>query len=520
MIITADERNYLMEGMHGLLRDYDYHYSDKALSKIITEWSKKKAPLIEAFKKHPNYLDGKFMIAFDTDYERPMNTDGAREFWSFLEDKAFYPLKDGVPEEIIEQRNYDCCTCLPDALWQFFRRLPDIAVRTISDDTANTLNSLVPAVRAHKGEKTSRVINRLCQYLGYDKADGYNREFAKFADSLSPMKITRHTVLSINPLDYLTMSFGNSWSSCHTIDKANKRRMPNSYHGCYSSGTMSYMLDGASMVFYTVDSAYDGTDYWLEPKINRQMFHYCADKLVQGRLYPQDNDGASHLYTDNRVVVQEIIAHIFDFPNLWKLETGIEAASRYIISAGTHYKDYRNFSNCTLSMVKDSQNEDKFKVGANPICVRCGKRHTTEDNICCCSEVECAHCGYDVDIGDAIEIDGRFYCEECVSRCPICGENVVEDDMVYVDSEDRNVCPHCIEEHYTRCEYCGEYVYNDDATHIEDRDIYVCESCADAHCFFCEECERYFSADARYPYNDKDLCEKCYEECIRQEEAS
>ena len=520
MIITASEHNYIMEGMHRLLSEYEYIYSDKALNKIVNEWSKKKAPLIEAFKRHPNYLEGKFMIAFDTNYERPMDDRGARAFWEWLEWNVVHELKNGVPDEIKRKRDEDGCLCLPDELWNFFTNLHLFAVRTISDGTAEMLNRMVPEVRAHKGEKTSRVINRLCKYLGYDKAADYNREFAKFADSLSPMTITRHTVLSINPLDYLTMSFGNSWSSCHTIDKTNKRGMPNSYHGCYSSGTMSYMLDGTSMVFYTVDSAYDGNDYWVEPKINRQMFHYCADKLVQGRLYPQDNDGASNLYTDNRVIVQQIISTIFDFPNLWKLETGTEAAGRYIKTRGTHYRDYKHYSNCTLSVKKDSENTDFIDVGANPICVTCGHRHTTEDNICCCSEVVCAHCGYEVDISDAIEINGRYYCSDCVTTCPICGENVMEDDMVYVDGEDRSVCPHCIEEHYTRCDDCGEYVYSDDATHIEDKDIYVCENCADEHYFFCEECERYFSTDARYPYGGEDLCEHCYEERISQEDAS
>ena len=58
-----------------LLDEYDYEYTTDALDSIIDEWAKQKAPLIEAFKNHPNYVDGKFMIVFDTNYDREINTD-------------------------------------------------------------------------------------------------------------------------------------------------------------------------------------------------------------------------------------------------------------------------------------------------------------------------------------------------------------------------------------------------------------------------------------------------------------
>jgi hypothetical protein len=201
-------------------------------------------------------------------------------------------------------------------------------------------------------------MNKLFTYLGYNKHPDYNREFAKYADALNPLVIKRHTILSLNPLDYLTMSFGNSWASCHTIDKENKRNMPNSYQGQYSSGTMSYMLDATSMVFYTVDKSYEGIEYWTQPKINRQMFHYAEDKLVQGRLYPQDNDGCQNEYTGYRNLVQEIIAQVLEVPNLWSLKIGTNAAGRYIYTRGTHYADYCYYDNCSLSTLKGSENED------------------------------------------------------------------------------------------------------------------------------------------------------------------
>ena len=521
MMLTQSEREYLLESMTALLDEYDYDYSEQALDDILDVWEGRKANLIEAFKKHPNYVDGKFMIAFNVDYERPLDENGAKAFWYWLERNAVVELRDKVPAEIIEQRKAEYCTCLPSDLFAFLANMYTIANRTITDETAAQINKMLPNIRAQGGQKTSRVINKICTYLGYDKADGYNREFARFADSLSPMKITRHTVLSLNPLDYLTMSFGNSWSSCHTIDKTNKRGMPNSYSGCYSSGTMSYMLDGASMVFYTVDTAYDGDDYWDQPKINRQMFHYCADKLVQGRLYPQDNDGCADLYTQNRIIVQEIIANIFDFPNLWKLESGTDAASRYIISEGTHYRDYRHYGNCTLSIIKGSDNEERFTVGANPICINCGDRHGHEDNISCCvSKYSCANCGCDIDEDDSYYVNGNHYCEDCVTFCEVCDNYELNDNVHWVESEDRYVCNGCLNEYYAYCIHCGEYYDKDDMTWIESEGRYVCGNCIGEYYFECDECEEYFRVRDKYTHNDKSMCEECYESAIDEEEAS
>ena len=301
---------------------------------------------------------------FDTDYERVVNKKGSIDFSNYLLSVCQKSdFVSNLPTEIDDQRQKDGCAWLPDDIWDFLNHLKDIAVRTVSEDIVQQINEMMPNVHAHTGEKTSRVINKICTYLGYNKLENYNKEFAKYADSLSPLKIRRHTILSINPLDYLTMSFGNSWSSCHTIDKTNQRCMPNGYEGQYSSGTISYMLDATSMVFYTVDATYDGQEYWNEPKINRQMFHYGEEKLIQSRLYPQSNDGCGEDYTPNRNIVQKIIADIYEFPNLWTIKKGSRAASEYIETKGTHYADYAHFSDCSLSRIKGSENENEIIVG-------------------------------------------------------------------------------------------------------------------------------------------------------------
>lgn len=522
--LTMTERAYLLKSMQNLLDDYDYDYQTNSLDDIIDEWATQKATLIEAFKKHPNYVDGKFLIAFDYNYERELDTNVINDFCKYL-NKVACEYKDLVPDDIKKKREEDDCTWLPSRLYMFLVESLGyyITGRTISEDTAKHLEEIIPQIHPHTGEKSSRVINRICTYLGYNKHPDYNREFAKFADGLSPITIKRHTILSINPLDYLTMSFGNSWASCHTIDKENKRGMPNSYSGQYSSGTISYMLDGSSMVFYTVDSEYDGKDYWTQPKINRQMFHYGEDKLVQGRLYPQDNDGNGEAYTPYRNIVQSIMSVIFDFPNLWTLKKGTEATKLYIQTKGTHYADYAYYSNCSLSRIKERDNENSFVVGSSPICVNCGNRHDSPDNINCCNVGHiCEDCGCRILYEDDEYWVGDYcYCRDCVTWCEICDEYHRNDNTTYVESEDRYVCYNCLDRYYRRCEHCGEYFDKDFMYYVEGIDGYVCSDCLENY-YRCEHCGEYFELDQVHEDDDGCYyCDDCYvpEEDDEEEEA-
>ena len=511
MCITENEREYLFEEITKLLNKYDYRWSDSAIYKIIDTWADEKGELITAFKRHPNYIDGKFMIAFDCDYDRVVNRDVSDQFGRYLCEVCAMSMRETLPEEIDRQRIEEHCSCLPSSLWNFLYYLERCAERIVSEETANELNEMVPAIRPRAGEKTSRCINRLCTYLGYNKHPEYNREFAKYADSLSPMTIKRHTILSINPMDYLTMSFGNSWASCHTIDKENRRCMPNSYHGQCSSGTISYMLDGSSMVFYIVDASYDGNEYYTQPKINRQMFHWGEEKLVQGRLYPQSNDGCNNIYTPYRNIVQEIMAKIFDFPNLWTLKRGTDLMEMYIDSCGTHYRDYYNFESCTMSRIQGSTNEKMFTVGHAPICIDCGKEHDTEDNInCCVSKFTCYNCGVVIDDeDDVIWIDGECYCRDCCHYCNYCDE-YHRGDSYYVHGVGQ-VCEDCID-HYYYCDECHEYYRADEIHYVDSADRYVCDDCLEECYFQCDECEQYYRNTYYNEGNDgRDLCDRCYE---------
>ena len=335
------------------------------------------------------------------------------------------------------------------------------------------------------GTKLTKVIQKICKILdidkvkriekdrnGNDKDYGFNYQYAKLADAINPMKYKRITVISVNPMDYWGMSFGNTWASCHTIDKENKRGVSgNHYNGCYSSGTESYMLDESSVIFYTVREDYEGNEYWKQDKYQRVVF--CVNKegnlLVESRVYPDGRDGGdSSLAKQFREVMQKVISDIFEEPNYWDCKKDIDEIRGNTITTGTHYRDYLQYNDCTISEKKDSLREyPRIRIGHYPICPCCGEEHELEESIIC------------------EDCDGN-YC-----TCEYCGNRVREDDAIFVgDCAYSYCCEECAEnDGYVYCADTYEYERTEDVHYCTDDDRYH----DDDHCFYDEYIEEWRS---------------------------
>ena len=241
---------------------------------------------------------------------------------------------------------------------------------TISDEVAKSL----AYYKIHDGAKTSRAFNRICCLFNVDKAPLYNKEFAKYADMVSGLKRQIKFFISVNPLDYLTMSFGINWASCHTIDKANMRQMNNCYSGAYCGGTMSYMLDSASIVTYVHNTM---PENYETGKVYRNMFHLGGDGvLLQGRVYPQGNDGCTDLYKEFRLIMQTELAKILELSaNKWIKRSAVSNVE----SVGQHYRDYNHFYDCNISYPTERTQcqHQTITVGSHRICPYCGKSADT-----------------------------------------------------------------------------------------------------------------------------------------------
>lgn len=406
-------------------------------------------------------------------------------------------------EEYLSYNNFRCV----------MERLYNEPNQFITKETADYINKTYPKFKANEGQKTSRVINKLCtqngidlttweeyEEMGYSLPNNfdsskkpYNYMIAMLGDVINPFVTDKHIFISLHPIDYLSMSWLVSTTSCHSIDKENKHKYRDkngqSYRGCYSSGTMSYMLDNSSVVFYilgadAVEKQMSGFYGTVEPtprKEMRQMFHIGKEKFIQGRLYPYDqtdngNEATPEDYTQYREIMQNLISELWNYPNLWTNKKGSSACSGWAETHGTHYPDYERYSNPNISFLKDYTDNSYISIGAKPICPVCGERHYTEDTCFCGCNGKRHWCDYheEYEYEEMTEVDGYGYvCYEALRngdfhRCEECGTwfyDDGDDERVYSERNEVWFCS-------SRCaERCGYYYLDSESDYVHEDDF-------------------------------------------------
>lgn len=347
-------------------------------------------------------------------------------------------------------------------------------------------------VEVHDEDGTSHMETR-----SKEKDFGWNYQKTELGNGVNPLEYERSIVISVNPIDFWTQSFGFKWASCMTIDKENIRNITsNHYSGCYSGGTESYMLDSATIITYIrptesqlKDIKEEGLPMEEQSKFKRCLFYLGKDKLVQSRLYPDGRDGGDEsLAAQIRKFMQGFISELYNVTNLWVIKKGTTACCNVIdtASGASHYKDYSNYSDCNVSYLKrddGTTNSKRITVGSKIICPSCGNEHTSEESITCnrCPREGslCENCGCETSSDDRVEIGGHMYC------CLSCAE---EDGWVWaVDAEDWRREDECRQDDNND----SWYYYIDDGIESENEYgrtvwFYNSESAEEAGYVYCE----------------------------------
>lgn len=406
----------LVDNVMALLTKYGHRNTEHGVCTMLNEYFTNKKDLIELFQKSEHYM-GDMRIMIDIELERENNAD---DIYSFCEN--FYNnvdasrlilkyedeygkkiddyIRTGIecitakdlmkPEVVAKLKNVtdarnkfadDKATLASHAIenecYSAMRKFKMFRLSTIDKEFSESMDE---KYKVREGMKTSRAFNRVCGFYGIDKLPKYNKLFAKYADMVSGLKRKLKFFISVNPIDYLTMSFGVNWASCHTIDKGNRRGMDNAYSGMYCGGTVSYMLDSTSIITFVHDHV---PTNWEDGKIYRCMFHYGKNILVQGRVYPQGNDGRTDLYKVFRNYMQDELAPIIGLTDtVWRKKEDGDVGSN-VDSYGCHYRDYTSFHNCNVSYPREkSESRDNvIKIGASGICPYCGGSITENGRI-------------------------------------------------------------------------------------------------------------------------------------------
>lgn len=105
-IISMEAKENIMAHMENLLDEYDYEYTEPAINKIINRWAEQKADLINLLSKHPNYIEGEFLIAFNKDWNREIDPNGAEQFSAWIRYNA-QAIRELMPEHLKQQRESD-----------------------------------------------------------------------------------------------------------------------------------------------------------------------------------------------------------------------------------------------------------------------------------------------------------------------------------------------------------------------------------------------------------------------------
>ena len=415
------------------LQYFGHDTTEAGCQRFIDESLAAKADLDSLFKKSPNY-NGNHQIVFDEHFERDLSySEIAEVLRTFLDKvdakKNVLKNKDengknleqalavgtNIPA-VVDIRSldrmenafsgnidaFDCDGITKksktnyNTLLKFFEVFKyKGAVTALDEDFSTRLTAVadynnVP-LKFPVGLKTGKAFNRVFNYYKFSGLKGYEKEFAKYSDLVAARDVKWKVVISTNPIDFLRMSFGVNWSSCHTTDPNNRRGIKllnsNSYHGMYMNGCQSYALDNTSFIVYVVSESTDRNHPEEAGKIYRNMFQYKDGYLLQGRVYPQGKDGATDLYKKIRTFVQREIATCFGiefidngtFGDTWAKCGGAHNKYTEIESYGHHYRDYNNASDCNMTRIKaiapyDQTGEiTRIEIGHESICLKCGR---------------------------------------------------------------------------------------------------------------------------------------------------
>jgi hypothetical protein len=424
----------LINAFYSVMHKYEKFFSPLGVRANLERWAENKGDLTNLLRAHPNWNESEKAVIFEITIMRGIEND------SVVKHRA--ALCELTVSELPEERRTR------------FRQAV-IAATTDYSVTPSEHNIEVIKDRANidcvVGQKSSRIIGKICKAFGVHKNSEYNKVFAQLSDALNPKEVRRKALLSVHPCDFLEMSSkSSSWTSCHGLKS-----------GCHQAGCLSYLTDRDSMIFYTVDSKVE-REFYKAPRRSRQMFYYHEGILLQSRLYPDCSN--KEIIKQNRHMVQEAIACCLGVQNRWVLKSkkSNNMSDYYTTVDGSkQYADYVH-DNTAFSFLKGYNvlPGNGLRIGSRPTCVCCGKVNEVRggDIKCRCKDLTvCFECGQVVTSDSARYHEDKWLCNACLRICSRCD---AESDLpllvvfnIFGGAE--QICADCYREATVPCQTCN-----------------------------------------------------------------
>ena len=374
---TTKETDSTKETIRNLLNIYfaDHLHREIGIDRMFgvngAFWTSK-GWLINAMKNHRSYNGDLRVILRNQILKRSRDNKAISSFASYL--YTFMPENTGR-----------------DVVLSITRFIEGTDLSYVNDDMYTYMKERHPNYPfIHNGEKITRLVRRIATDYNFSEPD-FERQYALFCDAMTTKPLNHTVVISVNPYDFYTCSFGDRWSTCYTIDVHGIRKETRNlgYIGCNCNGTQSHMLDAASIVVYTIDNKYAECPDQA-PK-NRMCFFFIGeDKIIQSRVYPDARDfrGESEVAAQLRHIVQMAISEMFNLPNYWTVVRGSSVCTSSIERFGddVEYADWKYFDDCNVSYLRlanGNKNKNKIIVGAKTICPECGEYHASHGTLFC-----------------------------------------------------------------------------------------------------------------------------------------
>lgn len=355
-------RDELIEDIGEVLDERGYSdWTPDAVGKIVDEWSVEKFRLAELFRKSPNWDEDNLCIKIEANETNEIDGAKIRGFISNI-----YWSVDDLPYTPKISLAKDCLSSIKNR----------ITTNTVNENIKQRIKDLFAftdmKISCNVGMKIHKLVRDIVVKCGAEY-EGFERDFAKLADACSETPRDIIYTISINPIDFLYMSNGVSWSSCHFIDSGNGDK-------CYQAGTISYALDGCSFIFSKIYKAdVNGQKLALVPKVNRQVFMYSDIAILQSRLYPDCNrtDYSKKIWGIVKKAIDECKGEETAYNDV-----ATSAIREFFISCkdSAQYPDYEySYYNIVIHKTTDLDKYDLITptaIGKPSICVNCGRTKT------------------------------------------------------------------------------------------------------------------------------------------------
>lgn len=405
------KETYLKE-INKYLDEIDYEHDDVGVNKIIQENIKNKAS-IRKLLKGDDVIIGRTITHIE---------------WSFQDckDMAKIAGDDSLRGYFLNLRSISGCSPI---------------ITTLNKDIKEEILSKTPSKNRKKTSRILKVGTRISKLLNTSfKNYDLNLEYSKMVQEGLGMRIH----LSVKPIDFLAMSDGKSWSSCHSMKDL----------GDYSAAGMTLSADKYALIAWAGINKYS--------KIWRQIWFVDTDgAFISSLPYPNPNKMASKTVESflTKALSSKLNSRIVKQKGKFITKT-FKKNTKGFFSDITVYCETREFDDKRLNRIGiNAFAAPKYKgrivAGGRYFDLVNGKELDDQipyepNNYDLYYDTKCDVCGRGTFSEETVTVNGLVYCEDCqgdLTFCDHCQDLFPEDDGVYVhiDGEEAFVCPECAE---------------------------------------------------------------------------